>query len=73
MRAVKKIADLQVGNRSDLEASIPAAIANGGGTIEIELRIPKATSLKALGQSSDQRVSQAEDPFTSLVRAPNEH
>ncbi len=44
MRTVKKIADLQVGNLSDLEASIPAAIANAGGTIEIELRIPKATS-----------------------------
>ncbi len=56
MRTVKKIADLQVGNLSDLEASIPAAIANAGDTNEIELRIPKATSLKALGQSSDQRV-----------------
>ncbi len=71
MRTVKKIADLQVGNLSDLEASIPAAIANAGGTNEIELRIPKATSLKALGVQIS-AFSQAEDPFTSLVRAPNE-
>jgi hypothetical protein len=52
MRTVKEIADLQVDNLSDLEAAIPAAIANAGGTVEIEFPIPKATSPKALGQSS---------------------
>jgi hypothetical protein len=56
MRTIKKIGDSQVGNLSDLEASIMAAIANAGGTIEIEFCIPKATSPKALGQSSGQRV-----------------
>jgi hypothetical protein len=53
MPTVKRIADLQVGNLSEFEASIWAAIANRGGTIEVEFRILKATSPKIFGQSSD--------------------
>jgi hypothetical protein len=51
----QKIADLQVGEFADFEASIPAAIPNPGGTIEIEFRIPNATSPKSLGVNSDTR------------------
>jgi hypothetical protein len=51
----QKIADLEVGKFADFEASIPAAIPNPGGTIEIEFRIPKATSPKSLGVNSDTR------------------
>jgi hypothetical protein len=43
----QKIADLQVGKLADFEASIPATIPNAAGKIEIEFRIPKATSPKA--------------------------
>ena len=48
MPTVKKIADLQVGNLSEFEASIWAAIANRGGTIEVEFCILKATSRRYL-------------------------
>jgi hypothetical protein len=41
-----------VGNLSEFEASIWAAIADRGGTIEVEFRILKATSPKIFGQSS---------------------
>lgn len=51
----QKIADLQVDKLADFEASIPAAIPNPDGKIEIEFRIPKATSPKALGLSLDPR------------------
>jgi hypothetical protein len=51
----QKIADLQVSKLADFEASIPASIPNPDGKIEIEFRIPKSVSPKALGESSDSR------------------
>jgi hypothetical protein len=52
----QKIADLQVGNAADFEATIPSELTRDGGTLHLELKTPKATSPKALGDSADPRV-----------------
>lgn len=52
----QKVADWQVGNTAEFSATIPAEALKGTGVLQIEFRLPKATSPKALGQSEDPRV-----------------
>lgn len=52
----KKIADWQVGNTADFSAPIPESVNKAGGKLDLEFRIPKATSPKAIGQNSDPRI-----------------
>lgn len=52
----QKVADWQVGSTAEFNAPIPAELANSAEMLNIEFRIPKATSPKALGQSEDPRV-----------------
>jgi hypothetical protein len=52
----QKVADLEVSKLADFEVAIPAEITKAGENLELELRLPKATSPKALGQSGDPRI-----------------
>ena len=52
----QKVADLEVGKLADFDVSIPAEVTATGERLELEFRIPKATSPKALGQSGDLRI-----------------
>lgn len=52
----QKIADWQVADTADLSARIPAEVTKNGGTLSIELRVPNATSPKALGLGDDSRI-----------------
>lgn len=52
----QKIADWEVGAGPDFTAVIPSEISKAGGSITIELKIPKAFSPKSAGMSSDPRV-----------------
>lgn len=52
----QKIADWQVGNTAEFTATIPGEMTKDGSALAIELKTPKATSPKALGQSADPRV-----------------
>jgi hypothetical protein len=49
------IASWQVGAESDFTAVIPAELVKAGGTLRIQLKIPKSTSPKKLGLGSDDR------------------
>jgi hypothetical protein len=52
-----KLADWQVGrNMAEYRVTIPAITAKGEGTVEIELRTPKATSPKSVGLNEDPRL-----------------
>jgi hypothetical protein len=52
----QKVGDWNVIDKKEYSVAIPAAANNMGGTLTIELRIPKATSPKALGLSTDPRI-----------------
>ena len=53
----QKVADWQlVADPADFSASIPQEMTRRGGLLIITLKIPKATSPKALGMSADPRV-----------------
>lgn len=52
----QKIADWEVGDINDFVAAIPHDITSKGGELTITLKVPKATSPKALGLTSDPRV-----------------
>ncbi len=52
----QKVADWQVSDRGEYTATIPANVVSNDGTLKIELRIPKATSPKLIGQSADPRL-----------------
>jgi hypothetical protein len=52
----KKIADWQVSASAQFTADISAELTKGSKTLDVEFRIPKATSPKALGMNADPRV-----------------
>jgi hypothetical protein len=52
----KSVAQWQVSTPNEFSAIIPADAVKDGGLLEIELRMPKAASPKALGLSEDGRV-----------------
>jgi hypothetical protein len=52
----EKVADWQVANEEEISAPIPQEITRRGGLLRITLKIPKATSPKALGMSTDPRI-----------------
>jgi hypothetical protein len=53
----QKVADWQVvAGPAEFSASIPQEITRRGGLLRITLKIPKATSPKALGMSADPRI-----------------
>lgn len=52
----QKIADWQVADTAALTARIPAELTKGTKTLNLEFRIPKATSPKTLGMNADTRV-----------------
>ena len=53
----QKVADWQlVAGPAEFSASIPQEITRRGGLLRITLKIPKATSPKALGMSNDPRI-----------------
>jgi len=53
----QKVADWQVvAGPAEFSASIPQEITKSGGLLRITLKIPKATSPKALGMSGDPRI-----------------
>jgi hypothetical protein len=53
----QKVADWQVvAGPAEFSASIPQEITRRGGLLRITLKIPKATSPKALGMSDDHRI-----------------
>ncbi len=52
----RKIADWEVGEAADFSVQIPPDIAQQGGTLQIEFRIPKAASPKSLRSGGDTRV-----------------
>ena len=52
----QKIADWEVGDINDFVVAIPHDMTSKGGELTITLKIPKATSPKALGVTSDPRV-----------------
>jgi hypothetical protein len=52
----QKIADWQVGDVTDFVAAIPHDITKKGGELTITLKVPKATSPKALGLNADPRI-----------------
>lgn len=51
----QKIATWQVGDTAEFKADVPAALINKG-LLNLQLRMPKATSPKALGKNEDERV-----------------
>jgi hypothetical protein len=53
----QKLADWEVGGTAtEFTAMIPADITSAGGKLTLEFRIPKATSPKSIGMSTDPRV-----------------
>jgi len=52
----QKIADWAVADTADFSARIPEEIAKKGDILNIELRVPNATSPKALGLGDDSRI-----------------
>lgn len=53
----QKIADWQVSDSAVFTVEIPAELTKGaGGTLSLELRIPKAASPKSLGMNDDVRI-----------------
>jgi hypothetical protein len=53
----QKVADWQlVADPAEFSASIPQEITRRGGLLRITLKIPKATSPKALGRGADPRI-----------------
>jgi hypothetical protein len=52
----QKIAEWEVADMADFSALIPAEVTKKGGTLSIELRVPNATSPKALGLTDDSRI-----------------
>ena len=52
----QKIADWQVSNTAAFTIEIPAELTKGTETLNLEFRIPKATSPKALGINTDTRM-----------------
>lgn len=52
----EKVAEWQVADTADFTAAIPKAITEIGGTMKIALKIPKASTPKALGQGNDPRM-----------------
>jgi hypothetical protein len=51
-----KIADWEVADEAEHTAEIPAELVRAGGALNIELKIPKATTPKQLGLGNDERV-----------------
>jgi len=51
-----KVADWQVGDRAEFTALIPPNATGDGNLLKLELKMPKAMSPKALGQSQDSRL-----------------
>ena len=51
-----KVADWQVGDKAEFTALIPPNATGDGNLLKLELKIPKAISPKALGQSQDPRL-----------------
>lgn len=51
-----KIADWEVGDTTELQATIPAKVAAADPELDLELRTPKALSPKSTGKSEDTRV-----------------
>jgi hypothetical protein len=52
----RKVAEWQVSASAQFTAEIPAELTKGTKTLNLEFRIPKATSPKALGMNTDTRV-----------------
>jgi hypothetical protein len=52
----EKVAEWNVGNTEEFTATIPASVNKPGGKLQIEFRIPKATTPKSLGENQDTRV-----------------
>ena len=52
----QKTADWEVADTADFSARIPAEVTKKGGILNIELRVPNATSPKALGLGDDSRI-----------------
>jgi hypothetical protein len=52
----KKIADWLVSETAPFTAEIPAELTRGTKTLNLEFRMPKATSPKALGMNTDVRL-----------------
>ena len=52
----QKIADWEVADTADFGALIPGEVTRSRGILNIELRVPKATSPKALGLTDDSRI-----------------
>lgn len=53
----QKVADWQVADSAVFTAEIPAELTkSAGGTLNLELRIPKAASPKSLGMNTDERI-----------------
>jgi hypothetical protein len=52
----QKVADWQVSDTAAFTGEIPAELTKGAGTLNLEFRIPKATSPKALGMNTDTRI-----------------
>ncbi len=51
-----KIAEWQVAETSEFTVALPNEITKSGGVLTIEFKMPKATSPKTLGLSSDSRI-----------------
>jgi hypothetical protein len=51
-----KIADWEVSDKADFQVFIPPNTVPQGGSLKIELRVPKAASPKELGVSTDPRI-----------------
>lgn len=52
----QKIADWEVADMADFSALIPGEVTRSRGILNIELRVPKATSPEALGLTDDSRI-----------------
>ena len=52
----QKIADWEVAEGAAFTAQVPAEVSKMGETLNLEFRIPKATSPKALGMNADDRI-----------------
>lgn len=52
----QKIAEWQVAQPADFDAAVPAEVLGSASTLNIELRMPRAASPKALGTGPDTRL-----------------
>lgn len=66
----QKVADWQVGTTAEFNAPIPADLANSAEMLNVEFRIPKATSPKALGQNEDARILGIAVHSVAVMQAP---